>query len=108
LVFLFCWILITFWALKFLEENEDTKELSYKIDGDLIPLQGEEAKKLSSYFDYYNFQDKELVLKEYDGEYVIDKHTANIKNGWLKIHLTNNNEYTRTMNIHLKQINHGR
>ncbi|OEK09847.1 hypothetical protein A8C32_10065 [Flavivirga aquatica] len=94
-------------SITFLEENEDTKELKYKIGGDLIPLQGEEAKKLASYFDYYHFQEKTLFLKAYNGEYVLDKHTAMIKNGRLTIHLTNNNEYTRTMKIHLKQINYG-
>ena len=49
--------------ITFLEDNEDAQELNYKIEGNLLPLQGEENKKLSDYFDYYNFQDKTLFLK---------------------------------------------
>lgn len=94
-------------SITFLKENNDSQELNYKIKGDLIPLQDEEAKKLLGYFDYYGFQDKTLFLKAYDGQYVIDKNTAKVKNGWLTIHLTNNNEYTRSMNISLKQIDYG-
>lgn len=96
-------------SITFLEDNEDAQEQKYKIDGHLIPLQGEETKKLSGYFDYYNFQDKSLFLKTYDGEYILDKQTGMIKKGELIIELTNNNEYTRSMTISLnKQINNGR